>query len=210
VSIFKSTVTARYVAVWLGAWLWMAGCGQVLGKRQAAQGARAALFEAVELRNQDGDALAVAEMREKSLVLNFVFTHCPSVCPRQTRELAQVQKAIGAGARARIQFLSVSVDPANDTPEALKRFAVSQGADLRDWSFAVASAEHTERLTSRIGAFEPERRGEPAAHRTSIYVFDEQGRLVQRYAGAAVDAPRLARELEQLAGMHGGPRTAAR
>jgi protein SCO1 len=203
-------MTARYAAMCLGAWLWLAGCGQVLGKRHPAEGTRAALFEAVELRNQEGGALALAKMREKSLVLNFVFTHCPSVCPRQTRDLAQVQKAIRADARARIQFLSVSVDPANDTPEALKRFAMTHGADLRDWSFAVASPEHTQRLTSRIGAFDPDRRAEPAAHRASIYVFDEQGRLLQRYAGAPVDGSRLARELEQLAGMHGGPRTAAR
>jgi protein SCO1/2 len=56
------------------------------------------------------------------LVLNFVFTTCSATCPLQTATLAEVQRRLAAnGAAAR--FVSVTIDPDNDTPEQLARYA---------------------------------------------------------------------------------------
>jgi protein SCO1 len=59
---------------------------------------------------------------EVPLVLNFVFTTCSTTCSLQTAVLAQLQRDWLARGRA-LQLASITIDPDNDTPEQLRRFA---------------------------------------------------------------------------------------
>jgi len=155
----------------------------------------------VTLVTQEGRPFEPREYRGKTLVLSFFFTSCPSVCPKQTRVLGDARRALPADVRERVEFLSVSVDPENDTPEALRRFAREHAAGL-DFTFARASDEETRALTKRLAVFDARRPGgdEPAGHTTAIYLFDARGRLMQRYGGGT-EAPRLALEIRQIDSM---------
>jgi protein SCO1 len=156
----------------------------------------------VALVNQKGTPVRADDYRGKVLVLSFFFTSCPVVCPRQTRELAEVWRALSPELRERVAFLSVSVDPENDTPEALARFAREHAPDVRGFTFARSSDEGTRALTTRRAVFDPSRPGgtRPDGHATAVYLFEPRGRLMQRYGGAA-DAPRLARDIQQIDSM---------
>jgi protein SCO1/2 len=114
--------------------------------------------------------------------------------------LSNVQQRLSAALRKRVRFLSLSVDPENDTPGALKSFAIANGADLSGWSFVRASLDDTHALTTELAAFDARAPGPaaPSGHTTATYLFDGHGRLMQRYAGIPLDVPRLAREIEQL------------
>jgi cytochrome oxidase Cu insertion factor (SCO1/SenC/PrrC family) len=164
----------------------------------------------VELRDQRGQALSTQAFAGKTVVLNFMFTSCPSVCPLQARELARVQRAIPESLKSRVAFLSVSVDPERDTPEVLQRFASANGIDLGNWSLATASPEATRKLALELQAIEPSAGSAlPAAHGTSVYLFDARGRLMQRYAGKPLDRQRLVREIEAISRMETGDRRTA-
>lgn len=154
----------------------------------------------VPLTDQNGASLEGPELAGKTLLLNFMFTSCSAVCARQTRALNDVRNALPAATRERVQFVSVSVDPDNDDPAALKRFAAKQGADVPGWSFVHSNAFHTQQLTLRMAAFEPGSgaRPTPSAHTLGLYLFDRQGRLIQRYTGSPIDVQRIARELVAL------------
>lgn len=158
-----------------------------------------ALFSAA-LTDQDGRTLTLADFREKTLIFSFFFSSCPSVCPKETQQLAEVQRRLAPDLRQRVQFVSLSVDPENDTPVALHRFAIANGASLSDWSFVRAGEPSTRRATKELAAFDAAGSGQPTpgAHTTAVYLFDGNGRLMQRYAGSPLDVPRLAREIEQL------------
>ncbi|RYZ01927.1 MAG: SCO family protein [Myxococcales bacterium] len=160
--------------------------------------ALAATFEDVSLTDQDGAALVAAALTDQVVLVNFMFTSCPVVCPRQTEALAQVRAALPSPIRERVRFISASVDPDNDTPRALQQFARAHHAAAHGWSFVRSDAEGTAKLTSRLAAFEPGTAPSPSAHGTSIYLFDRGGRLVQRYRGAPLDVSHLARELSLL------------
>lgn len=67
------------------------------------------------------------------LVLNFVFTTCSTSCSLITAVLAQVQQALTAKGR-KLQLASITIDPANDTPEQLRGYARKFGAGA-DWQF---------------------------------------------------------------------------
>jgi protein SCO1 len=177
----------------------LAWCGLVACRKAASSELQQSPLAGVLLTDQEGAPLGAEAYRDKVLVLNFLFTSCPVVCPRQTRGLAEVERALPAEVRDRVRFLSISVDPDNDTPEALKRFALDQGVNLRGWSFARSSAEGTRTLTERLRVFDAQRaNAAPAGHTTAVYLFDSRGRLMQRYAGLSTDASRLAREIQQV------------
>jgi protein SCO1/2 len=160
-----------------------------------------------ELRLQDQFArpLATASLEGRVLLLNFVFTGCSTTCPLQTHELATLRRSLPAPVRSRAEFLSVSVDPLNDTPAALAAFARRMGADQPGWRFATGAPAQVETLLGRMQVMD-RRQARPAAadHRTSLWLFDRSGALVQRFAGAPLDRARLADEIGRLA-LKSGP-----
>jgi protein SCO1 len=176
------------------------GCHRTNAGEQGASQATSSALASAALTDQDGRALTLADFRGKTLVFSFFFTSCPSVCPLETRALSEVQRRLSPALKERVRFVSLSVDPHHDTPEALKRFALANGADLSDWSFVRASEQATRAVTKEFAAFESSVKADAAAsgHTTAAYLFDANGRLMQRYAGSPLDAPRLAREIEQL------------
>lgn len=184
-------------------WLFMLLCAAATGILAPGASAQPAVLDGVRLIDQDRQPLQPERLRDRAVLLNFVFTACSAVCPLQTRQLAQVQQALPAGVAGQVHFLSVSIDPLNDTPEALHGFAQRTGADLRRWSFTTGAPAEIERLVARM---DPRRdaRGrvppvvDPGEHTTSLVLFDRHGRAVQRYAGVPVDQARLVREIQQL------------
>jgi len=154
-----------------------------------------AVFAGVSFTNQDGAAVGSDELAARVLIVNLMFTSCGSVCPRQTRELAEVRASLPKALKERVRFLSITVDPDNDDSSALKRFARAHGAEQDGWLFLRSDAKATELLGSRLAAFAPDVEPTPATHGTTIYLFDRGGRLVQRYRGAPIDVAHLAREI---------------
>jgi protein SCO1/2 len=86
------------------------------------------------LTDHGGGAVTLSSFASKPWVAAFMFTRCPSICPRIT----QAMKALQAQAKQRnlqVQWVSFSVDPDNDTPAVLREYAQKQGVDLANWSF---------------------------------------------------------------------------
>lgn len=161
-------------------------------------------FDGLDLVDQNGLAFQPAGLMNRVVLFNFIFTRCGSTCPLQTRTLAGVLKELPDEVRDDIRFVSVSIDPANDTPEKLRRFSEQTGADLDGWSFLTGEPRQIERLTGRLHLFdesESGRENRPEIHRTSLWLVDKQGRMLQRYRGNPPDKERLIRELTQVSRM---------
>jgi protein SCO1/2 len=76
-----------------------------------------------------------------------MFTRCPTVCPRITARMREVQEA----ARARgvtLRLVSISVDPKHDQPAVLKAYAAKHRADLASWSFLTGDIEVIKRTAT--------------------------------------------------------------
>src|SRR5206468_232681 len=86
------------------------------------------------LVDQSGAAVTSDGLRGRVLVVSFVFTTCRDACPLITAQLARVQaRARAEKLDARVRFVSITLDPATDTPEALRRYAAAYGIDLASW-----------------------------------------------------------------------------
>lgn len=154
----------------------------------------------VRLLDQRTQPVDAAALRGHVVLLNFVFTGCSSTCPLQVKELAAVHAALPAAARRQVRFVSISVDPAHDTPATMAEFAQRLGADQPGWHFATGRPADVETLFDRLRAFDPTKaKPVPEDHRTTLFLYDARGELMQRFAGVPVDRPRLVREITQLA-----------
>jgi protein SCO1/2 len=74
--------------------------------------------------------VSLAAFRGKAVLVTFVYTHCPDVCPLIVSNLAAAQRGLGREAR-RLQILAVTVDPRRDTPAAVRSFLSARGASGR-------------------------------------------------------------------------------
>src|SRR5689334_22121255 len=87
------------------------------------------------LISQDGKPVSLGDFRGKVLAVNFIYTSCPDICPLLTQKMAQVRDALSVDFVPRVAFVSITVDPENDTPDVLKNFADAFGANSGGWAF---------------------------------------------------------------------------
>jgi protein SCO1/2 len=175
-------------ALWIAAGLWAAALGAA---------AQPAPLAGLKLQDHRLQPLAAPALAGRPVLLHFVFAGCSSVCPLQLQELRQLHDTLPADVRARVSILSVTVDPLSDTPAALAAFARRHDTDRPGWHFVSGAPAEVHRLLDRLQAFESGRR-DPDAHRTSLYLYAPDGRLLQRFRGSPVDRVRLADELQRL------------
>jgi len=90
------------------------------------------------LTDQDGNPTDQSILDGELTILTFIFTNCPFACPGMTGEMLKLQNDLeGTGVR----FLSVTVDPANDTPEVLRAYGERNGIDFERWSLLTGPFE---------------------------------------------------------------------
>jgi len=85
---------------------------------------------ALALHNYTGQPVSLSSMRGKAVLVTFVYTHCPNVCPLIVANLAAADRQLGAEAR-HVAIIAVTVDPRRDTPTAVKQFLAARDATGR-------------------------------------------------------------------------------
>lgn len=101
------------------------------------------------LQDQAGRAVTADTLRGQVWAAAFFFTRCPTVCPRITRRMRELQTS-AHDAELKLELVSFSVDPENDTPAVLTTYAKEFGADLTSWRFLTGDLEVV-RKTSEQG-----------------------------------------------------------
>ena len=153
---------------------------------------------AFDLIDQDGRTVSLASLRGSPVVLDFIYTSCPGPCPILTARQVRVQRRLTSRQRARVRFVSISLDPDRDTPEALRAYAEAHGADLESWSFLTGAPEKVGVVRDRygIGSF----RGEDGEieHIVVTFIIDSDGRIAHRFMGLEHSSDEIMGALEQL------------
>ena len=110
----------------------------------------------VELVNQDGTNIHISDYRGKALLVTFIYTRCPlaEFCPRMTAQFGTLEGLLREepDLYQNTHLLSISFDPAYDTPETLKAYGLSQAHVAEDafghWEFATGTPENIRELAS--------------------------------------------------------------
>lgn len=126
------------------------------------------------MTDQDGKPFDSTSLRGKVWVASFFFVNCPGTCWRLNQALEALQSTeVGKQAL----FVSITCDPENDTPEALKKYAEHFHADPARWTFLTGDLS----LVKRIGRDMFQISVEKAAHTDRACVIDRTGQVRGRF-----------------------------
>jgi len=136
------------------------------------------------LTDQDGHARTLGEFRGAPFVASAIYTRCASVCPRTVAELQRLDRSLPVGDAPR--FVLFSLDPAHDTPRALRTFASAHGLVGARWTLLRPDTSALPAIAHALGlAWNPDPGG-GIAHTAVIAIVDSSGRV--RDQRTALDA----------------------
>jgi protein SCO1/2 len=147
----------------------------------------------VVLLNQDGARVRLVDLvrSDKTLVVDFFFTSCSTVCPVLSSTFAALQKQFAPG-EEQPHLLSVAIDPEHDTPEILRGYRERFGAGP-GWDLLTGSRDDIERLRKAFNAYTPNK----MAHRPLNFLKAPGAAGWVRIDGL-LSAAELRRELDLL------------
>jgi protein SCO1 len=152
------------------------------------------------LVDQEGRPFSFQATRGSTTIVSFVYTRCRDarMCPLVAAKFARMQGALHG---TPIRLVTVTLDPAYDTPEVLARYGAAYGADPAIWTFATGNQEVIDGLAGRFGV--PVGRPAPGivAHTEAAIVIDTHGRIAKIVDGAAWAPDDLLATARDVAGL---------
>lgn len=154
------------------------------------------------LTRENGQRFGSAELEGQVWVAAFMFTRCPTVCPRITQRMRDIQQQAKQRGIA-LTLVSFSVDPDNDTPEVLTRYAAAQNVDLANWRFLTGDYALLQKTAEQSFKLTFEGRADAAAehygitHGSHLVLVDTKLTIRGYYRSA--DDDQMARLLEDAA-----------
>ena len=160
---------------------------------------RGEMMPAFELVDQTGAVVKSDDLRGRVLVVSFVFTTCAEACPLITAQLARTQRRVRIEKLdERVRFVSITLDPATDRPDVLRRYAALYGIDLASWQFLTGTADDVSRVIRAFGLSAVAR--ERIVHGSLVVLVDGKGRIAERRTDLDLDPDRLLGSLRKLLG----------
>jgi protein SCO1/2 len=139
---------------------------------------------AIALRDQRNAAVSWATWPGATLVVAFTYTRCRDgdACPLVSAKFAALQSALR---EKPVHLIEISLDPAHDTPDVLRRYGRGFGVDATRWSLLTGAPDAVDDLRSRFGISRTPERDGSIRHAESVFVIDRDGRLTDRIEGDA-------------------------
>lgn len=154
------------------------------------------------LLNQENKRVRLSEFRGKVVALTFVYTRCPipEFCIRMSDHFSRIQKALSRELSLRGQWhlLTISFDPAYDTPAVLKRYGQTYAADFTTWSFVTGKLEDLHSLADGLGLAFQSDQGGLIAHNLRTILIDPNGNLAKVVQGNEWTPEEIVTEIKRL------------
>jgi protein SCO1/2 len=106
--------------------------------------------------DQNGRKTSLQTFRGSTVVLTFIYTRCPlpTFCPLMDRHFVSIQDRMKSDpALKRIHLVTISFDPARDTPSVLRAHARELDADLNVWTFLTGKPEAVGEFAGKFGVY---------------------------------------------------------
>lgn len=178
-----------------GAILLLAGKGSSQGGRQGTAVVKASAFSgseasppqrepALALRNYNGEPVNIDSYRGKAVLVTFIYTHCPDVCPLITANLHVAQGLLGPAKDSKLQIIAVSVDPRGDNPKTVGAFLAKHDMTGK-MKYLIGSASELARTWKAwgVGSERDVKNPEFVEHTGIVYGIGASGKVMTLYAG---------------------------
>ncbi len=186
--MLKSTIAILVLFVLLSATSWAEGIS--VGKK----------VPDFQLTNPQGQKVALSDFKGKVVMITFLYTRCPypDKCPMLETKLGQTRELMDKlDAADKFQVLSVTIDPAYDTPERLAAYSKGNDKAFPNWQFLTGSATEVAKVAGLFGVIYWEENGVIEHNmRTAIIAPDQK--LAKLLRGTDWKAGQLAATLKEI------------
>lgn len=132
-----------------------------------------------------GEEYRFSEMEPKVRLLEFIYTNCPDICPNTTfkmtklRQKLEQQHVFGN----KVEFITITIDPARDTREKLQAYAKTFGIQPTDkgWVLLRGSEQHTKQVADAFKFQYRDPGNGMLIHTTITYLLDENNRVIEQF-----------------------------
>jgi protein SCO1 len=152
----------------------LAGCGSTANRGLRGTALHSKPAPNFTLRDQAARTVTMAGQQGRWVVVTFLYTHCPDVCPLIAAHLNGALRS-SVGRRAGLRVLAVSVDPARDTPAAIRRY-VAQHRLVGAFRYLIGSRRQLARVWRAYYVAALPGTDGTVAHSTVEFLIDPRGR----------------------------------
>ncbi|WP_448701172.1 SCO family protein [Mucilaginibacter sp. AW1-3] len=149
------------------------------------------------LTDQNGQTVTLKTFGNKILIVSFFFTNCPTVCAQVNRTLDSL--AHDYVNNKLIQFVTITVDPQRDTPQALKKYSAAYGVSPDKWRFLTGDTTGIYRLARQgllVNALKSGPGKDDFIYSDKVIMIDANHRIRGYYSGTSItDMQRLNDEM---------------
>jgi len=125
------------------------------------------------LTDQNGQRISLNQFKGKPVVLTFLYTHCPDVCPLTAEHIHTTMLQLGSQAKD-VAVLAVSMDPIGDTPAAVQSFSKAHSM-TNYWHYLIGSQQQLSPVWSSYDIYQQASK-QSINHSMAIFVIDQQGK----------------------------------
>jgi protein SCO1/2 len=164
------------------------------------------------LTNQSGRQITLRQFRGKALLITFIYTRCPlsDYCPRMSRNFASIDKSLQADPALyrRTHLLSISFDPAYDSPAVLRSYGEAYTGNytkekFEHWDFAASDKADLPKLLEFFDVGATPGENHTITHSLSTVVISPDGKVAQWYPTNDWKVEDVLNELKRAGGAKG-------
>lgn len=153
--------------------------------------------------DQDGKKRPFGSFKGSTVVLTFIYTRCPmpTFCPMMDRNFAKIQQQLKGDPALgkRVHLVTVSFDPATDTPTVLRKHGEQLNADFSKWTFLTGDRDEISRFAARFGVSVMYEDDQSITHNLRTAIIAPDGKLVKVYTGNDWTPDQIVADLKTVA-----------
>ena len=152
-----------------------------------------------ELTAQNGERLALTDLKGKVVAVTFIYTACPDVCPLLSYKLKSVMSRLEEANYSNVFFVSITMDPERDTPDHLQNYATWLEANPERWAFLTGSEEEIRKVARDYGIYFKKQSNGVIDHNLLTSIVDSSGTLRVQYMGSQFNPTEFLNDLQSVA-----------
>ncbi|HMF15739.1 MAG TPA: SCO family protein [Gemmataceae bacterium] len=153
-----------------------------------------------DLMDQSGKRVRLADFKGKVTLVSFIFTTCNGSCPATTSRMAKIQEHLEKKSLLEkgVRLISISLDPARDTPAVLRGYMRLYEADGATWSFLTGPPEKLSKTIAAWGMWAKPAANGQLDHPSRVFLVDRKGQIREIYNLDFLRVPWVTEDIEFL------------
>ncbi len=180
--VLKNSISLFLVLLFLNA------CNSNTSQQEVKEMDESSIFNLTgNWHNQNNDSFELRALQGKVLVMVMIYTTCQAACPRLVADMRDIESKIPKNQLDNINFILVSIDPVNDTPEKLKFFAKDNFMEAAHWTFLQGTTASVQEFANVLAVKYKKIAPMDFSHSNIISVFNPAGVMVHQQEGLGVN-----------------------